>query len=172
MSLFGSYNNVIVMGKMTRDPEIRTTPSGAKVCEISVAVSDSVKQGDKWVEETTFVDVTVWQKTAELVERFGGKGKTLLIAGRLKMDKWTDKATQQPRSKLKVVADSVTFVDGKEPSGGNAGSNARNERRRGDAGGYRADTDDWDEPKSADPRKRGDYKGGYNPPAEEEESPF
>lgn len=111
MSLFGNYNHVVVAGNMTRDVELRTLATGTKVADVTIAVSESVKRGEKWEEETTFVDVTLWGKTAELCERFGGKGKRVLVAGRLKQEKWVDKASGQNRSKMKVVGESITFFD-------------------------------------------------------------
>lgn len=108
--MFNSFNKVVVMGHMTRDAEIRTTPSGAQVAEIALAVNERVKQGDEWADEVVFVDVTAWAKTAELLQRFGGKGKCVLVEGKLKQDKWVDKQSGQNRTKLKVVAHSVVFV--------------------------------------------------------------
>ena len=112
MSLFGSYNHVTIMGNMTRDVELKTTPAGKRVGNISVAVNESVKRGDAWEDETVFVEVTVWEKTAELVEKFGGKGKAILIEGRLKQESWQDKTSGEKRSKLVVVATGVTFMSG------------------------------------------------------------
>lgn len=116
MSLFNSYNRVVVMGNITRDIEIRHTPNQTAVSDVGLAINDRVKKGDEWVDEATFVDVTVWGKTAELLEQFGAKGKALLVEGRLKMDKWVDKESGQNRSKLKITADAITFVD--PPKGG------------------------------------------------------
>ncbi|NUQ35075.1 MAG: single-stranded DNA-binding protein [Planctomycetaceae bacterium] len=118
MSLFNSFNRVVIMGNITRDIELRTIPNGTRVTDIGVAVNERIKKGEQWVDDVTFVDVTIWGKTAELVERFGGKGKTILVEGRLRMDKWVDKTSGQNRSKLKVVADAVTFVDGAGKGGG------------------------------------------------------
>lgn len=121
MSLFNSFNRVVVMGNITRDIELRTIPSGTRVTDIGIAVNDRIKKNDQWVDETTFVDVTAWGKTAELLERFGGKGKAILVEGRLKMDKWVDKNSGGNRTKLKVVAENITFVDSKGKSGGAQG---------------------------------------------------
>ena len=110
MSLFNSYNKVTVVGNLTRDIEIRTISSGAQVTDFAVAVNDRIKQGDQWKDDTTFVDITAWGKTAELLQRFGGKGKMILVEGRLKQDKWVDKETDRNRTKLKVVAESITFL--------------------------------------------------------------
>lgn len=119
MALFGSYNRVVVMGNMTRDAEIKTIPSGAQVAEFGLAINDRIKRGNEWIDDVTFVDITAWNKTAELLQRFGGKGKAVLVEGRLKMDKWVDKQSGQNRTKIKVIADSITFCDAKGgPDGG------------------------------------------------------
>lgn len=123
MGLFNSYNRVVVMGNMTRDAEINTIPSGAVVTEVGLAINDRIKKGNEWVDDVTFVDITAWNKTAEFLQRFGGKGKCVLVEGRLKMDKWVDKQSGQNRSKLKIVADSITFCDsGDKQSGGGGGA--------------------------------------------------
>jgi len=134
MSLFGSYNHVVIMGNMTRDPEIRTIPSGKRVANITVAVNESVKRGDRWEDEATFVEVTVWEKTAELVERFGGKGKPILIEGRLRQEKWQDKATGENRSKMVVVASGVTFMSGDGARGGGGGGGGNYDRQQSGGG--------------------------------------
>lgn len=133
MGLFGSFNKVVVMGNMTRDAEVRTLPSGTQVADIAIAVNDRVKKGDEWVDEATFVDITAFNKAAEWLQRFGGKGKTVLIEGRLRQEKWVDKQSGQNRTKMKVVADNVTFVDGS--GGGGGGGGGGSQRRSGAAAG-------------------------------------
>lgn len=135
MSLFGSYNHVVIMGNMTRDPEIRTTANGKRVTDITIAVNERVQRGDKWEDDTTFVDVTVWEKMAEMIERFGGKGKSILIEGRLRLDKWQDKTTGENRSKLKVIATGVTFMSGSGQGGGGGGGNYDRQSQGGGGGG-------------------------------------
>lgn len=120
MSLFNAFCKVVVMGNVTRDIELRTTTNGTRVTDITLAVNDRVKKGDKYEDETTFVDVTLWGKTAELAEKFTKKGKVVLVEGRLKTDKWTDKESGKERSKLKVNADSITFVGREESDRGAA----------------------------------------------------
>ncbi|MDC1142213.1 single-stranded DNA-binding protein [Planctomycetota bacterium] len=112
-----SFNKVIVMGNLTRDPEVRTIPSGQSVCDITLAVNEKFK--DK--ENVTFVDITVWGKQAETLARWKKKGEPLLVEGRLQMDKWQDKQSGQNRSKLKVVCVNFTFVGGGKGGGGQQG---------------------------------------------------
>lgn len=137
MSLFNSFNKVVVVGNMTRDIEIRTLQSGTRVGDVAIAVNDRIKKGEEWVDETTFVDVTLWGKTAEFAERFGGKGKPVLVEGRLKQDKWVDKASGQNRTKLKVVGENIVFLDGGKGAGGGqgGGGGAGRQQSRG-PGGY------------------------------------
>lgn len=118
-----SYNRVILVGNLTRDPEIRHIPSGTAVSEIGLAVNDRVKKGDQWVDETTFVDVTLWARTAEVANQYLGKGSSVLIEGRLKLDTWEKDG--QKRSKLRVVADKMQMLGGKGEGGGGGGGGSR-----------------------------------------------
>lgn len=99
-----AINQVILMGRLTRDPELRTTSSGKSVGSFSIAV-DRIGQS----EETDFFDVTVWEKTAENVEAFLGKGSKVLVQGRLQLDRWEKDGEKS--SKVTVVANDVTFLD-------------------------------------------------------------
>ena len=111
-------NQVILMGRLTRDPETRTTPSGKTVTSFSLAVD---RQGQD--DQADFFDVTAWEKTGELVAQYLSKGRRCLVQGRLRQDSWDDKESGKKRSKVEVVAFDVTFLDG--PNGDNAGgSNA------------------------------------------------
>ena len=120
-----SFNRVILVGNLTRDPELRYTPSGLAVSEIGLAVNDRAKRNDQWVDETTFVDVTLWERTAEVANEYLSKGSQVLIEGRLKLDTWEKDG--QKRSKLRVVASKMMMLGGKSgsPEGrGGAGPNS------------------------------------------------
>ena len=108
-----SLNKVILMGNLTRDPEIKHTASGTAVGDISLAVNRVTKDenGEKR-EEVTFIDVTLWGRIAELAGQYLAKGRLVLIEGRLHLDQWQDKETGANRSKLKVVATNVQFLGG------------------------------------------------------------
>ncbi|MGF1657326.1 MAG: single-stranded DNA-binding protein [Verrucomicrobiales bacterium] len=112
-----SLNRVFLIGNLTRDPDLRYTPRGSAVCEIGLAMNRSytTEQGEKR-EETTFVDITFWGKQAELVSQYCTKGRPLFVEGRLQLDTWEDKQTQQKRSKLRVVAETMQFL-GARPDG-------------------------------------------------------
>ncbi len=115
-----NYNRVVLMGNLTRDPEVRCLPSGTAVCDIGVAVNDRRKnQAGEWVEDTTFVDVTLWQRTAEVCGEYLSKGSPVLIEGRLKLDTWETEG--QKRSKLKVIGERMQML-GKRPQNGNGDS--------------------------------------------------
>jgi single-strand DNA-binding protein len=107
-----SINSVHILGNLTRDPEVRYTPKGSAVCDLSLACNRAwYDDQNQKHEETDFIDVTVFGKTAENVGKFVGKGLRLHVQGRLKQDTWEDKTTGQKRSKIKVIADQVTFID-------------------------------------------------------------
>lgn len=108
-----NWNQTQVGGNLTRDVELRYTPKGTAVADIGIAVNRKWKDDSGQTKEaTTFVDVTLFGKTAEIVAQYKGKGDAVFIQGRLEMDTWEDKATGAKRSKLKVVAESVQFVGG------------------------------------------------------------
>lgn len=117
-----SVNKVILMGNLTRDPELRYTPKGTAVADLGIAVNRRVSDGNgNWSDETTFVDVTVWGSTAENVQKYLTKGRGVFVEGRLQLDSWEDKQSGQKRSKLKVVGENVQFLpDGKGGGGGGA----------------------------------------------------
>ena len=119
-----NLNKVMLLGNLTRDPELRHTPKGSAVADLGIAVNRKIQDGNGgWKDETTFVDVTVWGSSAENAHKYLSKGRGVFIEGRLQMDTWDDKATGQKRSKLKVVADNVQFLpDGKGGAGSRGGS--------------------------------------------------
>ncbi|MEY2559253.1 MAG: single-strand DNA-binding protein [Verrucomicrobiota bacterium] len=116
-----SFNKVILLGNLTRDPEIRYTPKGTAVTELGMAVNRvyTAENGEKR-EETTFVDVTLWGRTAEIAGEYLKKGRPVFIEGRLQLDTWDDKTSGQKRSKLKVVGEGLQLI-GSRPGGGGGG---------------------------------------------------
>lgn len=138
-----SFNRVILVGNVTRDIELRYTPSGMAVTDIGLAVNDRVKRGDQWVDEATFVDITVFGRTAEIAGEYLSKGAPVLFEGRLKLDSWESEG--QKRSKLKVVADRMQLLGGRGGGGGGSGPGPSRSSRGGapqssrsaaDSGGY------------------------------------
>jgi single-strand DNA-binding protein len=118
-----SFNKVILMGNLTRDPELRYTPKGTAIAKIGLAVNRvwTTETGEK-KEEVTFVDVDVFGRTAENVGQYMRKGSPILVDGRLRLDQWDDKQTGQKRTKLGVVAETVQFLGGNTRPGGEASS--------------------------------------------------
>ena len=108
-----AINQVILMGRLTRDPEMRTTPSGKSVTSFSLAVDRAGSD-----DTADFFDVTAWEKLGELVEQYLSKGRRCLVQGRLRQESWDDKETGKKRTRVAVVATDVTFLDG--PSGDNS----------------------------------------------------
>jgi single-strand DNA-binding protein len=106
-----SFNKVILMGNLTRDPELRYTPKGTAIAKVGLAVNRvwTNEAGEK-KEEVTFVDVDIFGRTAENVGQYMRKGRPILVEGRLKLDQWDDKQTGQKRSRLGVVAETVQFL--------------------------------------------------------------
>jgi single-strand DNA-binding protein len=106
-----NLNKVLLIGNLTRDPELRYTPSGKAVADITLAINRVwVNDAGQKQEDTTFVDVTLWGRQAELAQQYLTKGRGAYIEGRLQMDTWDDKETGKKRSRLKVVGDSLQFL--------------------------------------------------------------
>jgi len=120
-----SFNKVILVGNLTRDPQVKYTTGGTAVTEIGLAVNRRWldKQSNQWKDETTFVDVTLWGRTAEIAGEYLAKGRPVLIEGRLQLDTWDDRESGQKRSKLRVVGENMTMLGSKGdgPSGGGGG---------------------------------------------------
>lgn len=140
-----SFNRVILVGNLTRDVEVRYIQSGSAVAEIGLAVNDRRKTASgEWVDETTFVDVTLWGRTAEIASEYLSKGSPVLIEGRLKLDSW--ETDGQKRSKLRVVGEKMQMLSARGPGqGGPSGGPAGGGQRR--------------QPQSA-PNRGGGNKGG------------
>ena len=124
-----SFNKVILMGNLTRDPELRYTPKGMAIAKIGLAVNRNwTNEAGEKKEEVTFVDVDVFGRTAENVGQYMRKGRPIMIEGRLRLDQWDDKQTGQKRSKLGVVAETVQFLgsagDGAGSGGGAGGGSS------------------------------------------------
>ena len=114
-----NYNKVLLMGNLTRDPELRYTPKGQAVAKLGLAVNRRyTTESGEAREETTFVDIDAWGKQAEVICQYCKKGRPLFVEGRLKLDQWDDKTTGQKRSQLRVVLEGFQFVGGPPSEGG------------------------------------------------------
>jgi single-strand DNA-binding protein len=109
-----SFNKVILLGNLTRDPEVRYTPKGSAVCDLGIAVNRvyTTDSGEKR-EEVTYVDVVLWARLAEIAGEYLKKGRPVFIEGRLQMDSWDDKQTGQKRTRLRVVGKTVQLLGGR-----------------------------------------------------------
>lgn len=114
-----SINQVIIMGRLTRDPEMRTTTTGKSIASFSLAV-DRQTQDD----QADFFDVTAWEKLGELANQYLSKGRRCLVQGRLRQDSWDDKETGKKRSKIEIVATDITFLDGPQDGQQSGGQSA------------------------------------------------
>jgi single-strand DNA-binding protein len=135
-----NLNKVMLIGNLTRDPEVRYTPKGTAVGDLGMAVNRRVSDGNgNWTDEVTFVDVTVWGTNAENAQKYLTKGRGVFVEGRLQLDTWDDKQSGQKRSKLKVVAEVLQFLpDGKggaQRSGGE-GEHSSPRSGGGESGAY------------------------------------
>jgi single-strand DNA-binding protein len=112
-----SYNKVLLMGNLTRDPEVKYTPKGTALANLGLAVNRvwTTESGEQ-KEEVTFIDIEVWGRQAETAGQYLAKGRPVFVEGRLKLDSWEDKESGQKRNKLKVVAERVQFLGA--PRGG------------------------------------------------------
>jgi single-strand DNA-binding protein len=119
-----SFNKVILMGNLTRDPEVRYTPNGSAVANFAIAVNRKYKQGEETKEEVSYIDIVVFGKQAENCGQYLNKGDAALIEGRLQQRRWDDKDTGAKRSKVEVAAQSVTFMPKRQSSGGSGQSQA------------------------------------------------
>jgi len=137
-----SFNQVVLMGNLTRDPELRQTPNGQNVCSFSLALNRSYKGSDgNWQEATDYIDVVAWGPLGERVAQYLSKGRPCLVNGRLQSRSWDQDG--QKRSKVEVVAQDVTFLGG---AGGGEGG--------GNSGSYQGGSDDA--PAKSAPKKKDD----------------
>ncbi len=156
-----NYNKVILMGNLTRDPEMRFLPKGTAVAKFGLAVNRRWRsETGEQKEETTFVDIEAFGKQAETISQYLKKGRPVMVEGRLKLDQWDDKQTGQKRSRMSVVLENFQFLDSGGGTGGGGG--------RGSGGPSEADVDSGSSGSSA---PRSDV--GSRPSApEEDDVPF
>lgn len=120
-----SLNKVLLMGNLTRDPELRVTPKGTPICQFSLAINRQFKmESGESREEVIYVDVEAWGKQGETIAKYCTKGRPLYVEGRLRLDQWEDKNTKEKRSRMKVVLEQFQFLG---DSRGGSGAPASNE---------------------------------------------
>lgn len=121
-----SLNKVMLMGNLTRDPELRVTPKGTPICQFSLAINRQFKmESGETREEVIYVDIEAWGKQGETIAKYCTKGRPLFVEGRLRLDQWEDKNTKEKRSRMKVVLENFQFLgDGRGGGQSSAGGNA------------------------------------------------
>jgi len=143
-----SFNRVILVGNMTRTPELRQIPSGLSVTDIGLAVNNRRKSATgEWIEEVTFVDITLWGREAEVVCEYASKGSPILVEGRLRQESWESEG--QKRTKLKVIGERIQLLGSR---GGGTSSSSDDE-----GGGYAPRQNTRNAPRSAPPAQQHDY---------------
>jgi single-strand DNA-binding protein len=150
-----SLNKVFLMGNLTRDPDLRGLPSGQSVCEMRMAITRRYISNGKEVDETCFVDVVVWGKSANNCKQFLTKGSQIMVEGRLQLDQCEDRNGGGQRSKLRVVAEQVQFMTRRSPEGGSTYPPRE--------GGYAPQNSYGAPQNSYGPRDNGYPNGGYIP---------
>jgi single-strand DNA-binding protein len=157
-----NLNKVMIIGNVTRDPEVKYTPKGSAVTDLGIAVNRSYKVGEERKEEVTYVDVTLWGRLAEIAGEYCRKGKPVYIEGRLQLDSWEDKASGQKRSKLRVVGEEMQLLGPKMGGSSGGGDEEYSER-----------------PARREQPSSGGGSGGFSrgsapsqPPIEEDDIPF
>src|SRR5438552_11532195 len=142
-----SLNKVLLMGNLTRDPELRVTPKGTSICQFSLAINRQFKmESGETREEVIYVDVEAWGKQGETIAKYVTKGRPLYVEGRLRLDQWEDKNTKEKRSRMKVVLEQFQFLGDGRGGGGSAGGG-------GAGGGASTPAGDMDQTSSSSPER-------------------
>lgn len=162
-----SLNKVLLMGNLTRDPELRVTPKGTPICQFGLAINRQFKmESGESREEVTFVDIEAWGKQGETIAKYCTKGRPLYVEGRLRLDQWEDKNTKEKKSRMRVVLEQFQFL-GDSRAGGGAGGGGGGSQPAGDL-----DQTGGGSPERHSPPPRG---GGAKPASQEnldEDVPF
>lgn len=166
-----NLNKVMLIGNLTADPEVRTTPRGTSLTELRLAVNrvtSGPNEGERR-EETTFLDVTCWGRTAEVAAQYLSKGRSVFIEGRLQMDTWEDKQTGQKRSRIRIVAENLQMLGGRND--GQQGG----QRSYGNGGGYQQGNGGGYQQNNGGGYQQGGYQqhngGGYQQQPQQPSSP-
>ena len=143
-----NLNKVMLIGNLTRDIELKYTPKGSAIAELGLAINRKYKtDSGELKEETTFVDVTLWGRQAEIAKEYLSKGKPVYIEGRLQLDSWDDKQTGQKRSKLKVTGEAMQLLGSRGEGGGGMSSSG--------GGGSSVPDEDYDQRPGSRPTQGG-----------------
>ena len=119
------FCKVVIAGNLTRDPESRTTPNGASICSFSLAVNRRYTSGGEQKDEVSYFNCSAWGKAGETIQQYLHKGDPILISGRLRQDRWTDKETGKTRSSVEIVVEEFNFISSNNNDSGNYNSGAK-----------------------------------------------
>lgn len=148
-----SFNKVLLMGNLTRDPQLKYLPSQTAVCEFGIAASRKFRtQGGEDREEVCFVDCSAFGRTGEVINQYMQKGRPIFVEGRLKFDSWEDRQGGGKRSKLSVVVDNFQFIGGRDDGGGGGGGGGGGNYNRGRSN--QGPSDDYGNDRSPPPQRR------------------
>ncbi len=175
-----NLNKVQLMGNITRDPEVRYTPKGTAVTDISLAINRNFSGDDgERREETTFVEITFWGRQAEIIGEWMKKGRPIYVEGRLQLDSWEDKTSGQQRSRLKVIGEKFEFLGGRDDTGGSSSGGSSRSSNPTPQSSNQRDDDPSERREEEAPREQysapQQQSGGQSqrPPAEEDDDiPF
>jgi single-strand DNA-binding protein len=130
-------NKVFIIGRLVRDAELKYTANGQPVSKFSLAINEKKKEGDNWVDDVSYVDITFWGKQAESLDQYLTKGKQIAVDGKLKQERWTDRDTGNNRSKIGIVAFNIQLLgSGKDSGESNSGYSGENYGGGYSSGGY------------------------------------
>jgi single-strand DNA-binding protein len=151
-------NQVIMIGRLTRDAELKYTSGGVAACKFSIAVNRKKKNGDQWVDEANFFDVVLWGRQGEALNQYLAKGKQIGVDGELRQERWQDRDSGQNRSRVEIVASKIQLLGGGNNSGGDNGSYGGESRGGGNSGngrrGYSSDNNRSSSPAQGQDRTR------------------
>ncbi len=172
-----NLNKVMIIGNLTADPEVRTTPRGTSLTELRLAVNRVMSgQGEgERREETTYLDVTCWGRTGEVAAQYLSKGRPVFIEGRLQQDSWEDKQTGQRRSRIRIVAENLQLLGGRgegAPQGGNGGGYQQRQGGYNNGGNYGGGNGGYQQRQGGYNNGGGNYGGGYQNNAPQNNAPM
>lgn len=174
-----NLNKVMIIGNLTADPEVRTTPRGASLTELRLAVNritTGQNEGERR-EEVTYLDVTCWGRTGEIAAQYLAKGRPVFIEGRLQMDTWEDKQTGQRRSRIRIIAENLQLLGGRNegaPQGGGYNNGGGYQQRQNNSygnGGYQQQGG-YQQPRGGNFSQPAPQQQPPMPPEEDDDIPF
>lgn len=159
-----NLNKVMIIGNLTADPEVRTTPRGTNLTELRLAVNRQVggQDGSERREETTYLDVTCWSRLGEIAAQYLSKGRPVFIEGRLQMDTWEDKQTGQKRSRIRIIAENLQLLGSRD--GGGGGSQGNRNYSNNNNNNYSNNNSNYSNNNNYDQGggRSNNFSGGYN----------